>query len=53
VGADSEGSLGVLSFFLAEGFLVTSAVEDEGSVTGGGGWAVGIDRGSYTGCSMS
>ena len=53
VGASSEGSFGALSLFLAGGFLVTSAVEDEGSVTGGGDWAVGVDRGSYTGCSMS
>ena len=47
-GDGSEGSTGVLAFFLAGGFLVTSfVVEDEGPATGEGGWAFDADGGSY------
>ena len=48
VGVGSEGSPGVLGFFLARGFLVTFAVEGGGSVTGEGGRAASVDGGSYT-----
>jgi len=48
VGAESEGTPGVLAFLLAGGFLVALTMEGGGLITGEGGREVDVDEGSYT-----